>query len=101
MDEYSYEIKRIDKKSRWIYLKSSDIYDADTPAAFGYMVKTICKMTNGKPKDMGGLVYGIEGGGMDLLFQWDPVFGIVAIYPENVTEGAAIAFLKKNLNIRQ
>ncbi len=100
MDEYSYEIKRVDKKSRWIYLKSSDEYDTKTPASFEYMVKTLCRMTNGRPKDMGGLVYGIEGGGMGMLFQWDSVFGIVAIYPENITESDAIAFLKKNLDIR-
>ncbi len=99
MDEYSYEIKRVDKKSRWIYLKSSDKFDTETPAAFEYLVKTLCRMTNGKPKAMGDLLYAVEGG-TDILFQWDTLFGIVAIYPEGMTESAAIAFLEKNLDIR-
>ncbi len=99
MEEYSYEIKRVDKKSRWIFLKSSEDSDTETPAAFEYLVKTLCRMTNGRPKALGDLVYGIEGG-TDILFQWDTLFGIVAVYPEGMTESAAIAFLKKNLDIR-
>ncbi len=99
MEEYSYEIKRVDKKSRWIHLKSSDGFDTEDSDAFVYLVKTVCKRTNGKIKDLGDFVYAIEGG-TDILFQWDTLFGIVAVYPEGMTDSAAIAFLKKNLDIR-
>jgi len=39
--------------------------------------------------------YRIKGDGIKLIYQWDGLFGITVIRPDNVEEAEAVAFLKK------
>lgn len=92
--EYHYKIKDINQKDHWIFIYG-DEYDIEDTDSFIYLVKKIQKGVNGKIKNVGDFQYKIVGDNLNLIYQWDSLFGIVVIYPHNISANNAVNFLKK------
>ena len=58
-------------------------------------MKKIESETGGTIEEVGEQQYRIKGNGIKLIYQWDGLFGITVIRPDNVEEAEAVAFLKK------
>lgn len=95
---FQYKIFYIDEKERWIFLNSNDSWDLEEPDSFVYFVKRIQSAVNGSIKKVGIFQYMIDGDGIGLTYQWDDLFGITVIYPENVEKETALQFLSPFLN---
>ena len=57
--------------------------------------KDIWMVPGGTIEEVGEQQYRIKGDGIKLIYQWDGLFGITVIRPDNVEEAEAVAFLKK------
>ena len=88
-----YKILYISEDSRWIHLRCNE-YDIDEPDSFIELVKRVQKILDGKIIDLGNTRYCFEEEKMNLIFQWDTLFGIVVEYPENISLKEAVQFLK-------
>ncbi len=93
-----YKISHINSKERWIFIKSSDEYDLYDPDAFVNFVKIIQNDTGGTIENVGDVQYILKNNGPQFVYQWDDLFGIVVIYPENMTEDEALEFLGKYMS---
>lgn len=96
--DYKYKILHINKNERWITIISNDELDLEEPDAFIYFVKMIQKDVNGSIENIGNIQYRIINDGLGLVYQWDGLFGISVIYPENVKEYQAVEFLNKYMS---
>jgi hypothetical protein len=94
MNEYQYKILSINEKERWIYLQA-DIWDDEEPDSFVYLLKKIRDGLNGKIIDKGMTTYQIDNDPCHLTYQWDTLFGITIVYPEEISSKEAIEFLSK------
>jgi len=91
-----YYINGINEKERWIYIEkeNSDFEEADSFVEFltkikdKYPEKIIC---------VGEGRYKFEKAKIDLIYQWDNLFGIVVEYPKNCNEKDVIDFLSEFL----
>lgn len=81
------------KGDYWIFLHC-DEDDLDYSDAFIELVKRAQKILGGKIIDLGDMRYRIEGDSLNLIFQWDTLFGIVVEYPKTVLLEEAVQFLK-------
>ena len=96
--DYKYRILHINSKERWIHIDSKDEWDRYEPDAFVHFVKKIRNETEGTIENVGDCRYIINYEGPQFIYQWDDLFGIVVIYPENITEDDAVGFLSKYLS---
>lgn len=96
MEEYKYKITRINEKERWIFLYA-DEWDIEETDSFVYLVKKIRDDLQGKVIDKGMTTYSIDNDPLQLVFQWDSLFGITVVYPSNVSKDEAVSFLNKYL----
>jgi hypothetical protein len=75
-----FEISRYNSKSRWIFISAKDSFYF--PDAFIELVKKYQSLLSGKViagrEDM---QYIIDNDPLNLIFQWDDLFGIVIIVP--------------------
>lgn len=94
MEEYRYKITRINEKERWIFLYA-DKWDCEETDSFVYLVKKIQEDLHGNIIDKGMTNYSIDNDPLQLIFQWDSLFGITVIYPANVNKDTVVAFLEK------
>lgn len=96
MEEYRYKITSINEKERWIFLYA-DEWDCEETDSFVYLVKKIRDDLQGKVIDKGMTTYSIDNDPLQLVFQWDSLFGITVVYPSNVSKDEAVSFLNKYL----
>ena len=94
MEAYQYEIISINEKERWIYLQA-DIWDDEEPDSFVYLMKKIRDDLNGNIIDKGMTTYQIDNDPCHLTYQWDTLFGITIVYPEEISSKAVVEFLSK------
>ncbi len=80
--EYTYNIRFIDEKTRWIFLSDNEGLYQELPDSFIHMVRTAADNLGGKIRSVGNMQYVIESEPLQLVFQWDELFGIVIIYPD-------------------
>ena len=93
--DYKYGLRSINEKDRWIYVSCDDDMVAEEPDAFFYLVNTIQKDVGGDVVSVGWYQYKISGDKLELVYQWDGVFGITIFYPPDVTKEQVVAFLSK------
>jgi len=93
--DYNYKILYINKKERWITIKSNDKFDSYEPDSFICLMKRIRDGTNGIIEDIGDTRYRINGNGLKLIYQWDGCFGISIIYPKGSHLDGVIKFLEQ------
>ena len=72
-----------------------DIWDNEEPDSFVYLLKKIRDGLNGKIIDKGMTTYQIDNDPCHLTYQWDTLFGITIVYPEEISSKEAIGFLFK------
>ena len=94
MKAYQYKIISINEKERWIYLQA-DIWDDEEPDSFVYLLKKIRDGLNGKIIDKGMTTYQIDNDPCHLTYQWDTLFGITIVYPEEISSKEVVEFLSK------
>lgn len=90
--EYSYNIINVDAREHWIFISHEDW---DEPDGFISLVKKIRDDCNGVIVNLGDTRYKIDGDGMNLIYQYDNLFGTVVIYRKAEDKDAVIDFLKK------
>ena len=79
----------------WIFISGGTASDYGEQNAFAYLLKKIESETGGTIEEVGEQRYRIKVDGIKLIYQWDGLFGITVIRPDNVEEAEAVAFLKK------
>lgn len=88
-----YQISHINPKDRWIFISStSDFY---TPDAFIHLLKSAVSYHGSSITEVGYCQYHISNLNFELIFQWDDLFGIVVIYPENSNLEHIISFINQ------
>ncbi len=81
--EYQYKIKNISYSDRWIFLECEEEDSLNDSSAFVYLLKLIAKQLNaGEWKEKiystgGNMRYTIKNDPLNLVYQWDDLFGIV------------------------
>ena len=89
---FSYVISSINEDERWLFVSSNDD-DINETDSFVFLLKSIAAQTNRKIREIGNFQYTIEDDPLQLIYQWDSLFGIAVIYPEKVSVEQARAFL--------
>ena len=90
---YSYTIGKTFSKERWISIYYENaIYEID---GFLELVKKISNNCSDKIKSIGNNRYKIIGAELDLIYQYDDLFGMIVEYPDNITLEKTITFIKK------
>ena len=90
---FSYVISSANENDRWLFVSSNDD-GIDETDSFVFLIKTIAAQTNGKIQKVREFQYTIEDDPLQLIYQWDSLFGIVVIYPESVSMEQARAFFE-------
>lgn len=90
--EYTYEIITELDNGEWIFITYEDW---DEPEGFVHLVKKIQSSCNGKIVNVGWMRYKIIGAELDLVYQFDDLFGMVVEYPKDCEKEKVIEFLKK------
>ena len=96
--EYKYKIIIVNSKDRWIFIKSNDEWDSYETDAFFSFVEIIRNDTGGIIESIGDGRVVIKNNDPVFIYQWDDLFGIVVIYPENMSEDEAIRYLSKYMS---
>ena len=94
MKSFKYYIAGNSQEDRWIYIKCKD-FDFEDETAFIYFVKLIQNKYPEKLVSVGECRYRFEKSKMDLIYQWDDLFGIVIEYPKGIEEKEVIDFLEE------
>lgn len=96
MQEFKYQIESVNEKERWIFL-NADMWDNEEPDAFISLVKKIRDDLNGSVVDNGMTTYQITNDPYRLTYQWDSLFGITIVYPNDVLCEDVLEFLDRYL----
>lgn len=91
MNFYKYKIIIVDEVQKWIFITHNDW---DEPEAFIALLKKIRDDCNGKIIEVGDWQFKIEGDSLDLIYQFDSLFGTVVIYNKKSQKDLVIDFLK-------
>ena len=96
---YSYKITSINEKERWIYIEDEnpdeEIEWLMEPDGFINLVNKITNNDKSKIVEVGNIQYRITTDTLDLIYQWDDLFGIVVIYGEKENKDEVVGYLKK------
>ena len=88
---YTYKIGQISKPDRWIFIDYENaIYEID---GFVELIKKISNDYNGKIISIGDTRYKIIGAELDLIYQYDDLFGMIIEYPDNLNIEEVITFI--------
>lgn len=90
---FSYAISSVNENDRWLFVSSNDD-DINETDSFVFLLKSIAAQTNGKIREIGDFQYTIEDDPLQLIYQWDSLFGIAVICPESVSVEQARAFFE-------
>lgn len=91
-----HEIIHIDKNERWIFLSDESFGPCDSEP-FVSLLQSIATQTSGRITAVGNVQYRISNLPIDLIFQWDDLFGTVVIYGETHSPNEAVSFLEMYL----
>ena len=93
--EFQYRLSHINELEQWIHISSDSGVDCEEPEAFIYFLKKIATDIGGKIFSVGDIQYKIDTDSLNLVFQWDGVFGISIIYPIKDSLEQVVTFLKQ------
>lgn len=88
---FHYKINPTNETERWLFI---DHEYRDEPGAFIHLLNRIRDDCRGTIREVGYLQHKIDGTALDLVYQYDDLFGSVAIYPDTCSKDQAIEFLK-------
>ena len=92
---FQYRLIHIDESEQWIHISSDSDMDCEEPDAFVYFLKNVATDIGGKIYSVGDMQYKVDADRLDLVFQWDGVFGISIIYPAKENLEQVIEFLQQ------
>ena len=103
--KYQYLIKNISISDNWIFIKCNDEDSLNDSTTFVYLLKAITKKLNdGKWKEkissVGNMRYKIKNDPLNLIYQWDDLFGIVFEYSNDSNLDYIKTFIYKNYGIK-
>ena len=105
--KYHYKINYISFDSRWIWLSCNEEDSLEDEEPFINLLKLIAKKLNaGQWKNKicttgGNMQFTIKNDPLNLVYQWDDLFGIVLIYPNNSNLSHIKTFLFENYGITE
>ena len=103
--EYQYKIENISLSDCWIFLDCKDEDSLNDSTAFVNLLKFIAKQLNaGEWKEKiystgGNMRYTIKNDPLNLVYQWDDLFGIVFDYKNSTNLDDVKSFLADNYDI--
>ncbi len=101
---YTYSISSISKSDKWIYVKCNEDDSFFEYEPFVALLKSIAqKWNNGEWQGMvfpaGETRYMIKNDPLNLVYQWDDLFGIIFEYKDNTNLDDVKSFIADNYNI--
>ncbi|MBR7132911.1 MAG: hypothetical protein IKD04_05210 [Clostridia bacterium] len=101
---YTYRITDVSETDNWIYVKCNEEDSISESDPFVDLVKYITKKWNnnewqGKISSVGEMRYKVKNDPIDLVYQWDDLFGIVIEYKTNTSPDDIKSFIADNYNI--
>lgn len=90
--DYKYKVTMESDDDRWIFIHYEDW---DEPEGFVQFVKRVRAACNGKIIAVGDERYKIVGAEVDLIYQFDDLFGMVIEYPDDCPKEKALDFIKR------
>ncbi len=101
---YTYKITGIAETDNWIYIKCNEEDSVSENEPFVELVKYITKKWNndewqGKISSVGEARYKVKNDPVDLIYQWDDLFGIVFEYKNSTKPNEVKSFIAANYNI--
>ena len=102
---FTYKITDISKSDNWIYIQCNEEDSTSENNPFIELVKHIAKKWNnnewqGRIFSVGELRYKVKNDPIDLIYQWDDLFGIVFEYTNKTSLNGIRSFIADNYNIR-
>lgn len=88
-----YQISHINENDRWIFVSAEET-DCLDAAPFIKLVKVAVANVGGEITLAGYCQYRISNLPLDILFQWDDLFGIVVVFGSETKKNEAVSFLK-------
>lgn len=92
MTDKTFQIVRVSEKDHWIFIYY-DEWNTEESDSFIELLKLVRDDLGGKLKDLGMDRYTFENDPLELVYQWDSLFGIVVEYRCDAL--AACDYLKK------
>ena len=102
---YTYKIADVSKTEKWIYINCKEEDSILESEPFVELVKSIAKKWNdnewqGNIFSAGDMRYKVKNDPIDLVYQWDDLFGIVLEYKNSANLEDVKSFIAANYNIR-
>ena len=102
---YTYRIANLSESSKWIYIECNEEDSVYEHGPFVALVQHIAgKWNNGEWEgnvfSAGEMRFRVKNDPVDLVYQWDDLFGIVFEYEDSTKIAEIKAFLADNYNIR-
>ena len=91
-----FQISNINKKDKCIFIQSNDSFSE--PDAFIHLLKSAASYLSSPTNIVGDCQYRISALNLDLVFQWDDLFGIVVVYKDDASLEKSVAILTKILD---
>ena len=101
---YTYKIASVSESDRWIFINCNEEDSLTESEPFVEVVKQIAKKWNdnewqGKIFSVDEMRYKVKNDPVDLVYQWDDLFGIVFEYKNNTKLDEVKSFIADNYNI--
>ena len=101
---YTYEISRISEGDQWVHLECREADSCYEPEPFMELVQAVAKKWNGgiwkgNILPAGEMRFQVKNDPLNLVYQWDDLFGIVLEYTQQPEE--VIQFLCANYGIEE
>lgn len=101
---YTYKIIDFSNTDKWIYIKCNEEDSVQESEPFVELVKHIAKKWNdnewqGKISSVGDMRYKVKNDPVNLIYQWDGLFGIVFDYSNDSNSDCIKTFLHDNYGI--
>ncbi len=101
---YTYKITYVSKTDKWIFINCKEEDSMLESEPFVELVKSIAKKWNdnewqGNISSVGDVRYMVRNDPIDLIYQWDDLFGIVFEYKNRTSLDDVKSFLAENYDI--
>ena len=101
----TYKIADISEADKWIYIESNKEDSINESEVFVELVKSIAIKWNnnewaGKIYSIGEIRYKVKNDPLNLVYQWDDLYGIVFEYKDGISLDMIKSFISDNYNIK-
>lgn len=90
---HRFRISGVEEQERWIFLSHDG--DWQEPDAFVALLKRISGDLHSDILPLGDCTYALPGDGLGLRYQWDDLYGVSVVCPQEIAVTDALAFLSR------